>query len=204
VPTNHSNKGRRHRGRRGRRSGNREEPQVATQEVAGESTPAGGAPPEPVVQQAEEVTSAPPRQQRRPPNASRGRGDARPGGQRQGGRRRNQQRQVAGPMPKTVLKHTVEIVAPSHARESRSVSSMTGTDAANFGCPMLSRIVTRMPATGFQNAPRCSMAWAIHNEEEALLCMYTADMLDCWKAHPEKIEGLQAHIAQDAEAAAAD
>jgi hypothetical protein len=107
-------------------------------------------------------------------------------------------------MPAAVLKRNVAASPPEHAREHRTVASMTATDSANFGCPMLTRIATRMPATGFQNAPRCSMAWAIHNEDEALLCMYTADQIDCWKAHPEKVEGLRVRIAEDAETPAAD
>jgi hypothetical protein len=107
-------------------------------------------------------------------------------------------------MPTAVLKRHVPVGQPDHGREVRSVASMTSADVANFGCPMLTRIATRMPATGFQNAPRCSMAWALHNEDEALLCMYTADLLDCWKAHPEKVEGLRARIAEDAAAPAAD
>jgi hypothetical protein len=34
--------------------------------------------------------------------------------------------------------------------------------------------------------------------------MYTAELVDCWKAHPENVAGLVEKIRQDEESAAAD
>jgi hypothetical protein len=108
-------------------------------------------------------------------------------------------------MPTEVLRRGTKVEAPQHERRGRTVEGMVAGPGENFGCPMLTRIKTRMPATGYQNAPRCSMAWSLHNEDEALLCMYTPDLIDCWKAHPEKVEGLQALIAEsESEPNAAD
>lgn len=38
--------------------------------------------------------------------------------------------------------------------------------------------------------PRCSMGWAVHDEDEVLLCMHTPTRNQCWKENPEVLEDL--------------
>lgn len=59
-----------------------------------------------------------------------------------------------------------------------------------IGCPMLSRTRARIPFRGDQQVPRCAVGWAIHDEDEVLFCMHTPTRNECWKDHPENIEGL--------------
>jgi hypothetical protein len=59
-----------------------------------------------------------------------------------------------------------------------------------FGCPMLTRTRLALPFRGNQNAPRCSMGWAIHDEDEVLFCMHTPSRNLCWKENPEQLEAL--------------
>jgi hypothetical protein len=152
----------------------------------------------PVEVVAEQATPAqngapPPRAQRGGDAAadSRARGDR--GGRNQRGRRQPP-RQPVGPMPTDVLKRHVKVGAPEYPLQLRPVSGLVEEQGANFGCPMLQRNMTAMPATGNQMAARCSLGWSLHNEHEAHYCMHTPDLLECWKAHPEKIPLLDERI----------
>jgi hypothetical protein len=107
-------------------------------------------------------------------------------------------------MPTEVLKRGLELREPEFPLQLRVVSTMVDATSSNFGCPMLHRNQTALPATGFQRAARCSLGWSVHDQDEAMLCMYTAELVDCWKAHPGKVAGLIEKIQQDEEAVAAD
>lgn len=69
------------------------------------------------------------------------------------------------------------------------------------GCPMLTRTKMALPTFDDRHVPRCSLAWAIHSEGEAALCMLTEDLVDCWQAHPERIPALESLLAGEASAA---
>lgn len=200
MTTSHSS-GRRHRGRRGRRSGNRGTAQQQAQVAQGSAETAqleSGSSPETTQVVPEQ---APPPQQQPVPQSGRPRGDTRP---QRPARRRQQPRQPIGPMPTEVLKRGTKIETPQFGLRTRPVAGMVGETNANFGCPMLNRVQTPLPTSGFQHGPRCSLGWSLHSEDEAMLCIYTAEVIDCWKAHPEKIEGLQAAIGEETDVPAAD
>lgn len=199
MTTNQSS-GRRHRGRRGRRSGNRgatQQPNIE-QQVQVETTPG-----ESVV--LPDLADAPVREQQvdAAPPMARPRIDPRPPAARPA-RRRQPPRQPVGPMPMEVLKRDVQIREPEFELQLRPIERMVDPTASNFGCPMLTRIQVAMPTSGNVRGPRCSLGWSIHDQDEALLCIHTAEMADCWKAHPENVEKLVESIRLDESAAAAD
>lgn len=202
MTTNQSS-GRRHRGRRGRRSGNRGTSQVPKQEQTGLIGPTldvDAVSPDEVQASApvlEEPAEAPPAQNARP------RVDTRPPPARPP-RRRQPPRQPIVPMPMEVLKRSVQIKEPEYERQVRPIANMVDMTASNFGCPMLYRNQVALPTSGFQRGPRCFLGWALHSQDEALLCIHTAEMSDCWKAHPENVERLVESIRKDEESAAAD
>jgi hypothetical protein len=63
---------------------------------------------------------------------------------------------------------------------------------------MLTRTHIGLPVHGGQPAPRCSLAWAIHSEDEVRYCLETPDLTQCWKAHPERIEEIRTRLAERA------
>lgn len=199
MTTNQSS-GRRHRGRRGRRSGNRgvaQQPNVEQQAQADATPEVAAVLPDladaSVRERPVEVPAPParPRIDPRPPTA-------RPA------RRRQPPRQAVGPMPMEVLKRGVQIREPEFELQLRPVGRMVDPTASNFGCPMLNRNQVALPTSGNLRGPRCALGWSIHDQDEALLCIHTAEMADCWKAHPENVEKLVESIRLDASAAAAD
>jgi hypothetical protein len=64
-----------------------------------------------------------------------------------------------------------------------------------FGCPMLTRTKLGLPVTGGNTAPRCSLGWAVHSEQEAAYCLETPDQVNCWKTHPERLAGIRDRLA---------
>jgi hypothetical protein len=162
--------------------------------------------------------TAPPREERepsgsepvdpRPPREARGQdGGEDPQGGREGSgrkrsrsRRRTTRRPAIGPMPMEVLKHSARSAPVAEPVAARTLDEFSDPTGMTFGCPMLSRTRIGMPFAGGNRVPRCSMGWALHGESEALLCMRTPDLLDCWKEHPEKEAELRA--ADEAEHAA--
>src|SRR5690606_32954260 len=178
---------RRRRGRRGQRPRQVE-------------SPAG----EPTTQQdpSQESRRPEPAQEARPPAREARR--AREAGQEQGerpagsarkrsrGKRRPNRRPVITAMPTEVLREEVRDIKPSGKIILRRIEDLVTSDGMTFGCPMLSRTRLGMPFAQGQRVPRCSMGWAIHSEEEALLCMRTPHLVDCWQAHPEREAALRA------------
>lgn len=181
-------RGRRRRGRRGQRS--RQEDQNQEQQGA-------------VQQQDQEAARSdarsnepdrPVREARSQRDGDSGQSGERPGGgrKRTRGKRRTNRRPAIGPMPTEVLRKEVRGVRPTGTIILRNLDDFATPDGMTFGCPMLARTRLGMPFAEGRRVPRCSMGWALHNEEEALLCMRTPDLLDCWKAHPENEAALRA------------
>jgi len=104
------------------------------------------------------------------------------------------------PVPSEVLKPKAPISGKAEPIIKRKIGEIMGEEAPVLGCPMLSRTRLALPATGGQTAPRCALAWAIHSETEASYCMETADLLHCWKAHPERLDDVKARLAERAAA----
>lgn len=69
------------------------------------------------------------------------------------------------------------------------------------GCPMLTRTKMALRGLDDRHVPRCSLAWAIHSEAEAAFCLLTEDLVDCWKAHPERVPALESLVSGEATAA---
>jgi hypothetical protein len=115
-------------------------------------------------------------------------------------RRRQQRRQQIAPMPTEVLKPKVRVVEPREPVQKRTMEEISGPEGPVFGCPMLTRTRLGLPMTGGQAAPRCSLAWALHSETEASYCMETSDLVQCWKAHPERLEEIKARLSERAAA----
>jgi len=78
----------------------------------------------------------------------------------------------------------------------RSVDDLDGPDGPVLGCPMLTRTRLSLPVSGGRQAPRCSLGWGLHSEEEAMYCMLTPDLRQCWKAHPERLDMLRTVLEQ--------
>ncbi len=84
----------------------------------------------------------------------------------------------------------------------RKLEEIGDGDHLNLGCPMLTRTKLALHASEGLRAGRCSLGWAIHGEDEIVLCLHTPDHLDCWKVHPERIAVIQEEL--EGETVAAD
>ncbi len=109
-----------------------------------------------------------------------------------GRRGRTTRRPTLDAIPTIVLKEHVRNIPVTGTMVTRSLDDAAATTGMTFGCPMLTRTRLGMPFTNGVRMPRCSMGWAVHNEEEASFCMRTPDLLDCWKLHPEREAALRA------------
>lgn len=91
----------------------------------------------------------------------------------------------------------------SHARVAPRVAPSVedGEGELRIGCPMLTRTKKALRGLDDRHVPRCSLAWAIHSEAEVAFCLLTEDLVDCWKAHPERVPALESLIAGEASAA---
>lgn len=72
----------------------------------------------------------------------------------------------------------------------RKISEEVDETEPQFGCPMLTRTRIGLPFRGGHHVPRCSMGWAVHDEDEVLFCMHTPSRNLCWKENPEQLEAL--------------
>jgi hypothetical protein len=135
-----------------------------------------------------DAAERPPAREARDPGASNDQPNGREGGarKRSRNRRRNTRRPTIGPMPTGVLKDSVRPAPATEPLATRTLDEFTTPVGMTFGCPMLTRTRIGMPFDGGHHVPRCAMGWSLHGESEALFCMRTPDMLDCWKEHPEK------------------
>lgn len=117
-------------------------------------------------------------------------------GQGQGRIQRRRQQRAPQPegMPQGILKPRAPVTLTQRPIEKRRVDQFVDENGPLFGCPMLTRTRIGLPVAGNHHAPRCSLGWALHSEDEALLCMYTEDVPACWKAHPENLERIRAKL----------
>jgi len=97
-------------------------------------------------------------------------------------------------MPNGILKPRAPVTLTLRPIEKRRVDQFVDENGPLFGCPMLTRTRIGLPVVGNHPAPRCSLGWALHSEDEALLCMYTEDVPACWKAHPENVERIRSKL----------
>lgn len=108
-------------------------------------------------------------------------------------KRRNAPRRSAMPDvndgPAEVVRARAPQIAPLQPMRLREIDE-TDTSEPTIGCPMLSRTRIGIPFRGGQRVARCSKGWAIHDEDEVLLCMHTPTAAQCWKEHPEHLEAL--------------
>lgn len=130
--------------------------------------------------------------------AQQGPGDGSGPRQSRGQGRHQRRRQQRSPqplaMPGEILKERAPVTLTMRPIEKRRVEDMTGENGPMFGCPMLTRTRLALPVAGNHPSPRCSLGWALHSEDEALLCMYTEDVPSCWKAHPEHVEEIRSRM----------
>lgn len=116
------------------------------------------------------------------------------------GQGRNQRRRQRGPqpvaMPNEILKDRAPVTLTLQPIRKRRVDDLAGENGSMFGCPMLTRTRLALPVFGNHPAPRCSLGWALHSEDEALLCMYTEDVPSCWQAHPENVEKIRSRLVE--------
>lgn len=177
---------RRRRGRRGQRQNQDEQRTPQPQTTQGPANPV-------VEQPTREAESGRDRDQARAGDRQ-GQGGGR---KRNRSRRRSNRRQDVGPMPTEVLKDQVRHLHPTGTIASRTLDDAATADGLTFGCPMLTRTGLGMPFAQGQRAPRCAMGWALHDEDEAALCMRTPNMLQCWKDDPEREAELRSDTGQD-------
>ena len=116
-------------------------------------------------------------------------------------RRRNQRRSQVIAAPGEVLTANAPISGPPEPMASHSLEAMSGEGEPVFGCPMLTRTRLGLPVTGGVPAPRCALGWALHSETEASYCLETPDLVQCWKAHPERLEEIRARLGEAVTAA---
>lgn len=173
------------RRRRGRRGGQRAQQEQPEQFVESASPPVEEARVEPT---GDGGAAQPARESR----GRTGEEDQQGGRKRSRSRRRTTRRPTIEPMPMEVLKEAPRTAPAREPLAARTLDEFSDPTGLTFGCPMLSRTRLGMPFSGGHRVPRCSMGWALHGESEALLCMRTPDLLDCWKEHPEKEAELRA------------
>lgn len=136
------------------------------------------------------------------PTGSRGGSGSRPGNPGSRNRRRPQRRPTSLlPAPMAVLRDNAPVTPPVQAVEKRSLSALGDASELTLGCPMLCRTRLQLPVTGNQNAPRCSLGWAVHSEAEVVFCLHTPDVHDCWKANPDRRQALQELLTGESSAA---
>lgn len=143
----------------------------------------GGGPPR---HEAQPREAAEPRQapEKKPSQQQQRDGGGRPN-RRRGGRRRPSE-----PVAGEVLRRDAEADIPIQPMRKRPLGDVDDTTEPTFGCPMLTRTRLGMPFRGGQHVPRCSVGWAVHDEDEVLFCMHTPTRNECWKEHPERLEEL--------------
>jgi hypothetical protein len=178
------------RRRRGRRGGQRAQQEQPEQQVEESASPERADREQPV---GEADESRPAREARMQPDGNEQQGGRDGGGRKRSrSRRRPNRRPAIGPMPTEVLKDSARPAPVAEPLATRTLDAFTVPTGMEFGCPMLTRTRIGLPFAGGRRAPRCAMGWALHGESEALLCMRTPDMLECWKVHPENEAELRA------------
>lgn len=114
-----------------------------------------------------------------------------PNGAARNSRRRQPRRQPIAEVPGEIIKQRAPVTAGPRKMVKRSLEDLDGPDGPVLGCPMLTRTRLALPVSGGRQAPRCSLGWGVHSEEEAMYCMLTPDLRQCWKANPERLDILR-------------
>jgi hypothetical protein len=94
-----------------------------------------------------------------------------------------------------VLKPGAPVTAAVESPATYDLDSHVHNGEPVFGCPMLTRTKLGLPVTGGNSAPRCSLGWAVHSEQEATYCLETPDHVNCWKSHPEHLAEIRDRLA---------
>ena len=63
-------------------------------------------------------------------------------------------------------------------------------EPGRFGCPMLVRAHCGPLRGRVEPVYRCSLAWALHGEDDVMRCRATDVVTDCWKVHPERLQAV--------------
>jgi hypothetical protein len=103
-------------------------------------------------------------------------------------------------MPEAVLKETAPVPVPARPMVMRKLDELGDGDSITLGCPMLTRTRLALHTGEGLRAGRCSLGWALHGEDEVRFCLHTPNSMDCWKAHPERVEVILAEIEKKADA----
>lgn len=114
-----------------------------------------------------------------------------PGGAGRNPRRRQPRRQPIVEVPGAIIKQRAPVSAGPKKMVKRSLEDLAGPEGPILGCPMLTRTRLALPVSGGRQAPRCSLGWGLHSEEEAMYCMLTPDLTQCWRANPERLDILR-------------
>lgn len=78
----------------------------------------------------------------------------------------------------------------SRERRRLFLQEEQSAEPGRFGCPMLVRAHCGALPGRSEPVYRCSLAWALHNEDDVLRCRLTDIVNDCWKVHPERLPAL--------------
>lgn len=98
-----------------------------------------------------------------------------------------------------VVRNNAPRLAPLQPMVLRKIDP-ENTEEPTIGCPMLTRTRLGIPFRGGQRVPRCSVGWAVHDEDEVLLCMNTPTAAQCWKENPAHLEELMERLRPTIEA----
>ena len=60
-------------------------------------------------------------------------------------------------------------------------------EPGHFGCPMLVRAHCGPLRGRAEPVYRCSLAWALHGQDDVMRCRATDTVNDCWQMHPERL-----------------
>lgn len=116
-------------------------------------------------------------------------------------RRRTQRRNQVTVVSGEVLKPNAPVRGVREPLATHSLEEISAEGEPVFGCPMLTRTRLSLPLRGGNPVPRCSLGWAVHSEAEAAYCLETPDLVQCWKAHPERLEEIRARLGEAVTAA---
>lgn len=117
-------------------------------------------------------------------------------------KRRNNPRRSAMPdmnAPAEVVRNNAPQIAPLQPMRLRKIDPDDNSEPI-VGCPMLTRTRLEIPFRGNQRVARCSVGWAVHDEDEVMLCMHTPTAAQCWKENPEQLQELVERLRPQIEA----
>ena len=78
----------------------------------------------------------------------------------------------------------------SRERRLLLIEEEQSAEPGRFGCPMLVRAHCGPWRGRAEPVYRCSLGWALHDEDELRRCRLTNIVNDCWKVHPERLPAM--------------